>query len=243
MLNHRVKILPSVDSTNNYVAKAIESGHYEEGTAIMAHFQTLGRGQRGSVWQSNPGANLTFSFGIRVDHLPIHQQFSLSQVVSIALCEAVYEMAGFTPSIKWPNDLLFENKKLGGILIEFKTTQHKYAVVGIGVNINQLAFDQSFRATGLALELGRNLPLEDCLHTALRHLDGWLTTLHHHGYGEIQSEFKQRLYGYGEWISFEDEQRAFQGMIADVDGRGILMVKSRQGYIHQYAPKDVKIIY
>lgn len=242
-LSPRVTILSSVDSTNNYVAKAIDAGEYEEGTAIMAHFQTAGRGQRGSSWQSATGENLTFSFGLRVENLPVHQQFTLSKAVALALYEAVEEMIGSAPSIKWPNDLLLEGKKLGGVLIEFKSVPEKYAVIGVGLNVNQMDFDEAFKATSLARELGHKLGIEVCLQSILRHLNVWISKLDQQGYEEIQSSFKSRLYGMGEWITFEEKRRKFQGMIADVDGRGMLMVKSRQGYINQYAPKDVSIIY
>lgn len=242
-INQKYTELRTVDSTNNYVAKAIDSGNYESGTAILAHFQENGKGQRGSSWQSKPGENLTFSFAIPTDFLPLRSHFLIAKAVSIALWETANEYLQLDAHIKWPNDLLVNGRKLAGMLIESKIKGHRYTVIGIGLNINQMEFGSELKATSMMLELGRPLDLPKVLHTLLSKVDDWLTCLHNGDFALINQLYSQKLYGYRRWVSLELAGQTFKGMITDVDDQGMLLVHSSQGKATQYAPKEIKINY
>lgn len=242
-INQKYTELRTVDSTSNYVAKAIDSGNYESGTAILAHFQQNGKGQRGSSWQSNAGENLTFSFAIPSDFLPLHSHFLISKAVSIAIMETVHEYLQLDAHIKWPNDLLVNGRKLAGMLIESKVKEQRYSIVGIGMNVNQLQFNSLLKATSMALELGRTLDISNVFRTLLSKIDDWLTWLHNGDYALINKVYAQNLYGYRRWVSLELSGQAFKGMITDVDDQGMLLVHSSQGKAAQYAPKEIKISY
>lgn len=242
-INQKYTELRTVDSTNNYVAKAIDSGNYASGTAILAHFQENGKGQRGSSWQSNAGENLTFSFAIPSDFLPLQSHFLISKAVSIALWETVQEQLQLDAHIKWPNDLLVNGRKLAGMLIESKLKEKRFSIVGIGLNVNQLHFDGDLKATSMAIELGRPLDMHKVLATLLLKIDDWLAWLHNGDYALINQVYSEKLYGYRRWISLELAGQAFKGMITDVDDQGMLLVHSSQGKVAQYAPKEVKISY
>lgn len=239
----RLISLDEVDSTNNYVAKALESGHYEAGTAIMSRFQTQGRGQRGSIWQSRPGENLTFSFAISVDFLPVHRSFLLSKAVSLGLCEAVASMTGVESKVKWPNDILAGNAKIAGILIETKVLTTRHAVIGIGLNVNQTRFDPQFRATSLSLELDRTVEVEKAAAGVVSHLNPRLDMLRKGAFEQINDDYNRVLHGYRSPVEFQTPDRSFEGMITEVDEQGMLLVKSRQGHAGVYAPKEIKIKY
>src|SRR5690606_17607252 len=113
-----------------------------EGTVIMADDQFAGRGQQESTWISAPGKNLTFSLLLKPGFLTITQQFKLNMVVCNALRNAISTFSQRNIAFKWPNDLYYDHKKLGGILIEnmLAGNTYKASIVGIGINVNQLEF-------------------------------------------------------------------------------------------------------
>jgi BirA family transcriptional regulator, biotin operon repressor / biotin---[acetyl-CoA-carboxylase] ligase len=138
------KILDTVDSTNNYAMAKIRAGMAKHGMAVFAREQTAGKGQRGKSWQAQPGQNIALSLILKTDALRTNQQFYLSMLVALGVNDFIKEYAGGETAIKWPNDLYWRDRKAGGILIEtvFKGTAWKWAVAGIGININQSHFDK-----------------------------------------------------------------------------------------------------
>lgn len=239
----RFLILDEVDSTNNYVAKAAVEGRYRPGTAILSYFQTAGRGQRGSTWQADRGANLTFSFAVSADFLPVHRLFMFSKAISVGLCTAVAEMTGGDALIKWPNDILLNGKKTAGILIEFKSLGERMAVVGIGLNVNQTEFGRAFKATSVANELGRRIEIEAAARTVSDHLNTAYEALTSEAFDTITADYNAMLYGYRTAVTFETAYRSFEGTIGEVDESGMLLVRSKQGGAETFAPKEIKIKY
>jgi BirA family transcriptional regulator, biotin operon repressor / biotin---[acetyl-CoA-carboxylase] ligase len=139
------KILDTVDSTNNYAMAKVRAGMAKHGMAIFAREQTAGKGQRGKSWQTQAQQNIALSLILNTDTLRTDQQFYLSMLVALGVNDFIKEYAGGETAIKWPNDLYWRDRKAGGILIEtvFKGSTWQWAVVGIGININQTRFDKS----------------------------------------------------------------------------------------------------
>jgi BirA family transcriptional regulator, biotin operon repressor / biotin---[acetyl-CoA-carboxylase] ligase len=139
------KILDTVDSTNNYAMAKVRAGMAKHAMAIFAREQTAGKGQRGKTWQTQPGQNIALSLILNTDTLRTDQQFYLSMGIALGVNDFIKEYTGGETAIKWPNDLYWRDRKAGGILIEtvFKGTAWKWAVAGIGININQTHFDKS----------------------------------------------------------------------------------------------------
>src|SRR6476659_5800909 len=132
--------LHEVDSTNDYLKNLLSNSKpLIEGTVIMAEYQTAGRGQKGNVWKSEKGANLTFSILLRPSFFNVNQQFQFNKAVSLGISDVLIEILGKEAKIKWPNDVYFNNQKLGGILIEntIKGNFLKESIVGIGLNANK----------------------------------------------------------------------------------------------------------
>src|SRR5690606_4854707 len=126
--------LKRVDSTNDYLKKQVaNSKPVPEGTVILAEEQFAGRGQFDNKWLSQPGQNLTFSILLSPSFLPISQQFSLNIAISLAINDVLCSFIGSGCEIKWPNDIIFDDRKLGGVLIEniIRGTNWKYSIVGI----------------------------------------------------------------------------------------------------------------
>ena len=137
-------ILNTVDSTNNYAMGRVHDGLAKHGMLWFANEQTAGKGQRGKAWVTEKGKNIAMSLVLEPGRLQITDQFHLSAAVALACFQFFAAYAGEETKIKWPNDLFWRDRKAGGILIEnkFQGKAWKWAVVGIGININQTRFDK-----------------------------------------------------------------------------------------------------
>ena len=126
--------LESVDSTNNYAANLVRQGNCDHGTVILADDQFLGKGQRGSEWIATKGDNLTTSIVLTPDNLSVEDQFYLTCLASLSVVDTLKEYH-IEASIKWPNDIYVEHKKIAGILIEnsFQGNSIKSSIIGIGL--------------------------------------------------------------------------------------------------------------
>ncbi len=140
-----IEILDTVDSTNNYAMAKVRAGMAKHGMAVIAKVQTDGKGQRGKNWLGQPGLNIAISIIIEPSKLKPEQQFFISMLVSLAANDFIKKYIPKNTSIKWPNDLYWCDRKAGGILIENVITGNnwKWAVVGVGINVNQTRFTKA----------------------------------------------------------------------------------------------------
>ncbi|HMH21332.1 MAG TPA: biotin--[acetyl-CoA-carboxylase] ligase [Puia sp.] len=137
-----------MDSTNNYAMAKVHAGMASEGTIFYAHEQWAGKGQRGKSWSSLPGENIIMSAVLEPGFLTVTRQFPLSVCVALACHDFYSHYAGAVEtSIKWPNDLYWNDRKAGGILIEnsFRGDKWLASIAGIGININQEQFPGTLR--------------------------------------------------------------------------------------------------
>lgn len=151
-INHNFTILNSVDSTNNYAMAQVHAALANHGDAFFAHTQTGGKGQRGKTWLSGNGENIAISIIAEPKQLQVAQQFQLSVAIALGCFDFFSRYAGDETVIKWPNDIYWRDRKAGGVLIENVIgknnnggTSWKYAIIGIGLNINQTVFDASLK--------------------------------------------------------------------------------------------------
>lgn len=137
-------VLDRVDSTNNYAMDQVRAGLAKHGMAWFAREQTEGRGQRGKSWEAEPGQNLMLTVVLDPRPWPLTGQFLFSAAVALTCRDFISQLAGDKVFIKWPNDLYWHDRKAGGILIENNIQGNiwKWAVAGIGININQTQFDE-----------------------------------------------------------------------------------------------------
>ncbi len=196
--------LSEVDSTNAFASKLLDS-QPTEGTVVRTAYQSAGRGQQSNVWLSQANANLTFSLILYPHFIPPKRSFILNKVVSLALHRCIQEFLPFKAvSIKWPNDILVEGKKVAGILIENHLFQHgiKASVIGIGLNVNQVNFPEelSSKANSLSLEAGQQFDLDSVFTNLLEHLEAFYLQLRSGKTEHLDFGYLQALYGYGEKI-------------------------------------------
>ena len=148
-------------------------------TVVTTRRQTAGRGQRGNSWESEPGKNLTFSVLVRPRHIMARDAFVISAAVANAIYDFTLRMRpGADVSVKWPNDIYFDNLKICGILIECQLTGRELqsAIAGIGINVNQLRFvSDAPNPVSLAQIIGCDTRLEPLLDDIAAALDAALT--------------------------------------------------------------------
>jgi BirA family transcriptional regulator, biotin operon repressor / biotin---[acetyl-CoA-carboxylase] ligase len=240
---HQVIVLPSVDSTNNYATKLLRSTNVASGTVILSHSQTQGKGQRGQAWESESGQNLTFSLVLNNLQIDSHSQFFLNKAIGIALRHFVYNLTNTPTFIKWPNDILVENKKIAGILIENSWQQHaiQHSIIGIGLNINQIHFKNP-QAISTAVILDQELDLFRALHTLLESLDLWINKVRLQSFQEIESEYHSHLFGLHTTKKFLARGKSLDGKVLGVTDNGLLLIES-DGQRQKFDVKEIKFIY
>jgi BirA family transcriptional regulator, biotin operon repressor / biotin---[acetyl-CoA-carboxylase] ligase len=155
--------LDCTESTNNYAMSVIESGNAQHGMTITALSQSGGKGQRGNKWADEPGMNLLMSVILKPGR-PIQSQFVFNYAIAVSVADIIdrLKLPGQV-AIKWPNDIMINDKKAGGILVEnvIRGNTWAYAVVGLGLNVNQKEFAPDLpHATSLFRESGQIFGLE-----------------------------------------------------------------------------------
>ena len=241
MIGHEIIHLERVDSTSNYIATLHKEGKVGHGMVILADEQTNGRGQRGAKWQSEANQNLLFSFYIEYSNLHIDKQEGITHFISLAIQRALLNN-GIESTIKWPNDILVNSKKIAGILIEnqLRGTNIQSSIIGIGLNILQTKFDND-RSTSLVLENANQTSINSFLNTLLLQLNNYYQLLNKQGYNELKEEYLKSLWLLNVPSEFEDHNGSFQGIIKGTDEYGRLMIE-RDSNIELYSLKEVTFV-
>ncbi len=216
--------VPDCHSTNSLALDLGQRASAAEGTVVITDNQYSGRGQRGNLWISEPGKNLTFSVLLKPKVRP-DQQFILTQLVALAVADYVITKTT-SVKIKWPNDILVNDKKICGILIESSLSGAvvQFVIAGAGLNINQTVF-QNPRATSLKLETGKEFNLNTELHELLQAVEVRYLQLREGNIAKLQHDYLQRLYRLGEQHEFKTGSEFVKGSIESVDEQGRLQVK------------------
>ena len=236
-----------LSSTNDYLAQLCKEGKVKEFHTVMAESQTAGKGQRGNFWESESGKNLTFSIVLYPTAWEAKYHFSLSMLTAIACIETLGNYTkGF--SIKWPNDIYWHDKKIGGILIEneLEGAYITQSILGIGLNINQEEFHTSApNPVSLKQILGAEVDLMEVLSKVLHGITG--------GYRQLESSFDimlatmhliylKYIYRKKGLYPYRDKNGEFKAEFKDIELDGHLVLKDEQGKIRRYSFKEVEYI-
>ena len=148
--------LDAIDSTNSHLKKLLNEEALEDLTVVVSKHQTNGRGRNGAVWSNKPSLNLAFSLLKRFNSLSIKDKFYLNIISSISVYELLKKFHVKELTIKWPNDIMTENKKISGILIEnnVKGAKITHSIIGVGINVNQNKFRNLPNATSIFNQTG-----------------------------------------------------------------------------------------
>ncbi|MEA2043216.1 MAG: biotin--[acetyl-CoA-carboxylase] ligase [Bacteroidota bacterium] len=232
-------------STNSYAQEYIKSEPTEDFTCFVADEQTAGKGQRGNSWYSTPGESLTFSIALK-PNLKTVKQFMLSKVVSLSIV-SYFSKYGDLFSIKWPNDIYYNNRKLCGILIENSLSGNKIkkSIVGIGINIDNRQFPENLlHPISLTQITEKKHNTEQILNGLLREIKKHYNQLAEKNFDAIDNAYLENLYKYNEEASFKDKICTYRGKITGISPYGNLIVKNIDtGISTAYAHKEVEFIY
>jgi BirA family biotin operon repressor/biotin-[acetyl-CoA-carboxylase] ligase len=235
--------LQSIDSTNNYAASLLKQTNVPEGTVILAHEQTRGRGQRNAVWHSEPHKNLTFSVIYKPVFLSLSEQFILSKLTAISLLKLLTAYTNQV-KIKWPNDILVNNKKIAGVLIDniVSGSTINYTIIGVGINVNQSLFNAGLNATSLFLENNVLYDIKVVLEQFCSILELYYIKLRNNHTKEIEEIYLQHLLGLNRWLRFIYEGRMIEAMITGVCSAGKLKLLTRDMQHLKVDVKEIKFI-
>jgi BirA family biotin operon repressor/biotin-[acetyl-CoA-carboxylase] ligase len=238
--------LSEVDSTNTYIKKLLSNSKpLLDGTVIMADHQFAGRGQSNNVWESKPGENLTFSIYLNSSFLAVNHQFELNKAICLGVTDYLISLLGDDCKIKWPNDIYYQDKKIGGILIEniTKGYQLKDSVVGIGLNINQKEFGElNNRASSLSKILHQDYDLDKLLAQICQSIEKRYLQLKADKLMLLNADYTSRLFRLNKPNLFQIEQQIVMGTIKGVNKSGRLLLEIKEN-IKEFDLKEITFIF
>ncbi len=238
----KVQHFATLDSTNLQAVAAAQNGA-TDGTVLIADEQTAGRGRGGHTWHSAAGDGLYLS-AILQPQMELAEALWISLATGLAVQRAIAETVGIEPDIRWPNDLLLPTRKCGGILVETASShvignspaRLRYAVIGIGINVNHPSFPPELEAlaTSLRIETGRDHAREELAARLLLALDAELAALEAELRGAGQSAtLLERFTVASTWVAGKrvrvDEAGGYTGTTCGLDQRGFLLVRADDG--------------
>ena len=241
MIKYNIKHLDIIDSTNSYAINLRESKDFKDGLVITTNFQKKGQGQRGSIWESQKGKNILLS-SVFEFNISIKKQFDICKLVSLSLIKLLSNLNIYA-KIKWPNDILVNNKKIAGILINNIISKDliSYSVIGIGLNVNQHVFNKYIpMATSIFLETGLQNNIEEIQYKLLEQIK--FDIVNYFQSKNISSKYLDFLYRINKVSFFESGSQKFNGIIRGVEDSGLLIVE-KENEIIKFNTKEIKILF
>ena len=242
----RIIKLNATNSTNTYLKELSGKERVFDYTVVQTEFQTQGRGQMGTTWSANSGENLMFSVFKEVSFLKFDQHFCISMVTALAIVKTLKSFNVPKLSIKWPNDILSESKKICGVLIEnsIKQNQFKDSIIGIGINVNQTHFENLPKASSLRIITGKTFHFDELLISLIEHLKYYFSFLEAHKFEEIKEEYESYLFRKNKPSTFKDEEgNMFSGFIESVSQSGNLQIRLEDAILKAYDLKEITLLY
>lgn len=235
-----------IDSTNNR-ARALASEGYPEGTVIVAETQTAGRGRRGRDWYSPANQGIYVSIILR-PVLRLKEISRISLVTAVAVAETLEEELHLKPLIKWPNDILINNRKMVGILSEAVTDMDsvEYIVVGIGLNINntlqEFPADLRTPATSALAELDHPGSRIKVLQSLLLSLERHYNLLLGGNFARTLEKARRLSLVIGQEVQLDSGNSIVSGQAIDIDESGYLLVRDQTGTIHTIMSGEISVV-
>lgn len=237
--------ISETDSTNRWL---VEHGGKDD-MVVWADYQTAGRGCGTNQWESEHGKNLLFSILLHPHRLAAHDQFLLSMAISLAIVDTLNPLLAACSSkttdkpdhenpltIKWPNDIYWNDRKLAGILIESQLAgaNVRQSIIGVGLNVNQTVFvSDAPNPVSLAQITGHSYDLETLLHAII---ESFATETD----PDLPTRYRSQLYRRKGFHTYHDAHGAFEAELLTVEDQGHLLLRDRQGNLRRYAFKEVQ---
>lgn len=240
----RICCLDVTDSTNLQACRFGDGGE-PEGMVVIADQQSCGKGRMGRRWESPAGVNLYVSILLRPAILPFDAP-QLTFLSAVAVCRAIISETGLQATVKWPNDVLVQGKKVAGLLNEMssETDRVNYVVLGIGVNLNmqEEQFPQALRypATSLAIAGGRPVSRLDFTRTLLQQIDALYQLFLEQGSAPVLEEWMQLCDMTGKVVRVDGHELQLQGIMTGLADDGALLVRTATGKMERIYAGDVR---
>ncbi len=245
IIGREIHVFEEIDSTNIKGMELGDSG-FPEGTIILAETQTRGKGRLGRRWIS-PKGNIYLSVILRPDIQPSLTPL-ITLMAAVASASALRKAIYIDAYIKWPNDIILNGKKIGGILTEMNSEMDRinYIVLGIGINVNMdpssLPPDVRVNATSLKEVIGRDLRRTEILSVLIKELDRWYRIFLNDGPGPVLDEWRRLSLSLEKRVKVTSLNRTIEGLAEEIDDYGRLIVRLDDGRIEKVTSGDVTII-
>ena len=231
-----IKYYPSIGSTNT-VVRALARDGAPDGTVALADEQTQGRGRHGRRWTAPPRTGLAVSVLLRPT--PDFPLYTLTMAAALAVCDAARALTGPRCTLKWPNDVLVDGAKVGGILLDLDEAGTAWTVViGIGLNVNAAPDLPGVRA--LSAATGTPVAREPLLIDLLERLEAYVTLAAYEP-ATVRRLWRDRLVTLGRSVRVQAADGAFEGVAIDVDAEGALLVRGSDGAVRVVHAGDVTL--
>ena len=242
MFARRIEHFFRTDSTNR-VAMELGYAGEPEGAVILAEEQTAGRGRAGRRWHSERAAGIYVTLLLRPKISPVQAPL-LTMLAGLSAHSAIQAQTGMRPDVKWPNDLILNGKKLGGILTEMhaEPASVRLVIVGIGINVNQEAFPSELNriATSLRVETGKNQSRLELLARLLREFETDYNRFLRDGSSSVTERFTQiSSYALGKKVRVTNGNETYVGVTAGLRPEGLLQVQREDGAVVAVLAGDV----
>lgn len=238
--------LDAIDSTNDFLKRLSGEQPLDNFTVVSAENQTHGKGQMGAKWDSETGKNLMFSVIINNLLNNISQIFDLNVAVALSIINTLEKFNIPNLSIKWPNDIMSDNKKISGVLIEntIKNNGEITSIIGIGLNVNQFNFDELPNASSLAVIMKTNFDKEMILNVFIECLKLNCDLLENKLASQLWNSYNYNLFKKGIPMPFSlPNGTQFMGIIQEVNASGKLEVKLENDTIETFGIKEIQLLY
>lgn len=243
MVKFLISHVQEANSSNTYLKKLAIETACDEGTVIMADFQSKGRGQRGNNWHSDKGLNLLISIllepGIDVGHF-----FSITTMTSLAILDLLEEQE-LHSSVKWPNDIYIQDDKIAGLLIENSLLGNKItqSILGIGLNVNQQNFPEWIpNPTSMSKVLNREFQIYEVLESLLSKLAIRYAQVKEGEFSKLLDEYNTRLYMKGMLRNFKTVSGNFKARIAEVGPKGDFVLLLDSGKTESFLFGEIQFL-
>ncbi|MBZ4675456.1 MAG: birA [Anaerophaga sp.] len=235
----------STSSTSLHLKELLKQQNLPECSVVITNRQTAGRGQPGNTWEAEPGKNLTFSIVFFPQMVPATSQFILSKTVAVAIATSLEKYIR-PVEIKWPNDIYYNDQKLGGILIEnsLHGNSISQSIAGIGININQTSFPESIpNPISVKMITGNNMDLQTMFHQVFQSLLFYYQKLTKNNTKEIEKSYLSHLYRRMGFHKYRDSNGEFLARISHIGPAGHISLTRSDGTTSKYAFKEVEFVF
>lgn len=241
---HHIR-LNEVDSTNNYTTELTRQNGINEGTVVSSNYQTLGKGQRNKFWFSDKSQNLLLTIAIKPSFLNIDNQFVVSKIAALSVKRVLNSFGIGEATIKWPNDVMIGDSKVAGILIEnsMKSNKIEWAIIGIGLNVNQLHFPE-FHPAAISMKTatGRQFAIDEVRTALLNTFENYYLQVRNGNLENINYQYEKSLYLKGQKSVFSLNNKISKELtILKVDDSGKLVCSDSKAQLSTYNFHEISL--